>query len=162
MYDVLERHFGGKRYLEYHYRKSPSYAKEWLHFSVVRNPYSRAVASWMWALKTEGGSRVWKDLPDREFETYAKYLTTTTQAWFPMIAQGEWLAKSKVSRVIKIERLEDAFFELPFVTERIEMPKLNPTDHPHWRELMTPSIVDAVRLWAGDDFGRYGYDIDDV
>ena len=161
LFDVMEKHFGGVRIGKIHTRPPATRYRDHFIFTVVRNPYDRAVSSWTWAQNCEHPDRVRQDVGGPDFPSFAKGLSRGRHAWMPCINQTTWQSAFNPTAVIHIENLQDEFNALPFVTEPIELPCLNKWEHPPWRELMTEEIAGWIRQWAGPDFENFGYNPDD-
>lgn len=66
---------------------------------------------------------------------------------------------NKVDYIIRMEELEEGFNELPFVTEKVEMPWKNASRrNVSWRKCMNRHIEELIYQWAQPDFEAFKYE----
>lgn len=165
MYSVLPR-FGGVRYGRFHEHTPPPWVRRAHCFGLVRNPYARAISAWLSNMHRapEEPPKPWKLKLCRdslELVPYLRYFLCTRNRGprpLPYNSQSRWYAGLPVGRFLHTETLEADFNALPFVTEPVEMPHENATEHGPWQESMTPEVVRLVNEWAGADFETFGYE----
>ena len=161
----------------------PSCYARYSRWTVVRNPYSRAVSLWWSACRLcpediygfRKGCGAAED-----FRKFILWLASTPMAdrfQEPlMLSQAEWLRPVEPVLAIHLEQLEEGLASLPFWRDGIMIPKLNTTTEkilaqsrkeqrtilrPRWQDYCrSQQIQDAVMEWAGEDFERFGYSVE--
>ena len=117
-----------------------------LHFTVVRNPYARAVSLWAQNYRT------------LKFEEFCRKRLRTgdhpKNKWM-FWDQHRWLSHFVIDKILHLENIEE---ELKPIVGKVNLPMLNKTDHEPWIELMSHEAVNIINEWAKNDF-QYGYDI---
>ena len=117
-----------------------------LHFTVVRNPYARAVSLW---------SQNYPDLSFNEFcEVRLKTGNHKTNKWM-FWDQHRWLSHFIIDEVLHLENIQEEL--IPIVGE-IKLKRLNTTKHKPWESIMTSFSLKIINEWAKNDF-QYGYDL---
>lgn len=159
MYDVLRKDFGGKRLKPYHRREVLEADQNKFRFTIVRNPYSRAVCMW-WIMtnskfysepyhKTVRRKNLldylkWVMIPSNQVRRM-KILTWTQSQWHP----------EKI-KFIKLETLQQDFDNLPFVDKKVKLPRhLKRT--PEGLNVLTDEAKVLIREWCAEDFRRFDY-----
>lgn len=166
MYSLLTSQYAGFRCPgPFHRRHLPHACAAYFRFTIVRNPFSRAVSIWYsttqrdddrYGVRASLGERA-----DRFVEFSTWLLARHRRPVFQPIHQ--WIGRLRFDYVMRLERLVDDVNRLPFVTRRLrELPCENPTNHVRgpWQAYYTGQAVDNIRTWANADFELYGYDRD--
>lgn len=164
IYHLLQEHFGGERLgPHFHRRDVPAEFRDWFVFSVVRNPYSRAVSTWWRTVMDKTAKRIFAHAPGGEdLATFVRWLATKPpEAEYRRLcySQAEWLAPVKPNRVLRLEHLRDELWSLPWWdVEVVKLPRRNQCHgRKRWWLYLTEDAVRAVEDWAGPDFDTFGY-----
>jgi hypothetical protein len=176
MYHVLEKYFDGVHHPRgfnesgkgpYHSNIIPKDFSDFYRFTVVRNPYSRAISAWNVCVNVDPYMNAYADmLKDKSFKTFAKWLCTFKEpgrAGYVVEPMHKWLKPSgNFDKIIKLENINEEIKELPFynsANKAIKIPDLlSRTDKSDWKKHYTKEIADLVYKWAQKDFELYGYD----
>jgi len=149
---------------DFHARPAKRLART--HFTVVRNPYDRAVSIWASTCMREGDRHGAKALikahhgNPEDFEDFCRFcLVMDPEHWakVPWLFknQTDWIDTFLCDRVARMESLEKDIEEI--VGERINLPVENKSEHRPWMDYMTPFAAMVIDDWAPKDF-KYGYD----
>lgn len=165
IYDVLKTHFDGVLYKE-HLSTMPAKYKKYKSFTIVRNPYDRAVSQW-WSTCKRGNDK-------RKFiEAMSKHGWDNTLTNFLRLAKRDSIIRGKrvltpqyeylnnrVDHLLRFENLKEDFYNLPSITEDIELPEINTTKHVRdsWQDIVTPEDIKLVNELYPRDFDAAGYD----
>lgn len=181
MYAALRRLYGcarpprnGRRY---HDRDVPPRCLQHCLFTVVRNPFTRALAAWYHLVHRWPYRDHWRPaLPSASFPDFAARLPlwADRSVWprlrgdVVLTPQAVWLRRFGTRiRALHLERLDAEFAALPFVEGRPRLGwqssdgediKAHPYGNP--RDWLTPETWEPIRIWAAEDFNRYGYRTD--
>ena len=177
MYAWLERNLEGLRE-SFHRRDVPDEAKDYWRFTVVRNPYSRAVSMW-WSLTGQGGAKEYpatESLRREEGDTsLPAFLRWVLRRWPEYVCerlpdgwlgpQTLWLRPAEpLNAFLHLECLEkDLEMAIKMLGRHGDVPpveRLNETrtQYGPWEKHMTPEVVELIDAWAGEDFERFGYE----
>jgi len=160
-YSILKQHYGGQRVGRFHDRDVPAEYREWFVFSIVRNPYSRAVSTWYSTTVNRDNKRYAYDaLGTTCFHTFLRFLLARP----PMletrslsIPQAEWLQDVPLSRLLHLESIDGDVRALPFWRDE-PLPRLNAsTGCDPWQRYVDREAAELIERWAPDDFERFGY-----
>ena len=158
MYDVLQTHFEGKRLKPYHRREVPEEYKDVKRFTVVRNPYSRAVCMW-WVIIH--GKRYFEQyrsyVSSATFEAYLKWVMKpsngTRRLNILTATQSDW--HPRPINYLNIETLQEEFDNL--FCRKVILPKhLKRT--PETLNVLNNTTREMIREWCKDDFRRFDYE----
>lgn len=127
-----------------------------IHITICRNPYDRALSIWGW---TNGKRRISYSFD----EMLSNYLLDIESREF----ENEWDAcmyepcstyhdRFMHDHVIHMENAAEEFAALTRVHLPFSGSVTRPSKHPPSSEL-TPWQKSAIRVWAAEDFERYGY-----
>jgi len=180
MYVWLERNLGGLRE-SFHRRDVPEEAQDYWRWTVVRNPYSRAVSMW-WTVTGQGGAKEYpateslrREEGDTSLPAFLRWVLRRAEGGY--VAEGLpdgwlgpqafWLQPAEPLDVfLRLERLE---MEMAMVFMRFGTWQNSPTIPPierlnetqmqygPWENHMTGEVVELVDAWAAEDFERFGY-----
>ncbi len=154
----LMDHFDGEWYGDHHQWLVPEEFREYLIFTIVRNPYERAISGWFFEPAHKDGTE-----PPRPatFAEGMKRLLPLRHGPGTEMNQKAYVDRAGISLVLYFEHLTDALQELPFVQKRIPFPHNNkggfrpPTGNffDHF------SMTDETLVWeyASEDFTAFGY-----
>lgn len=173
MYSYLVEHYGGKIQhkpgggVEYHPLPAHAYP-DLLIWTIVRSPYSRAVALWWQAIIKESDTRdIWRSrVGSTTFVDFCAWLANRGWDKFPAQAprpQAERLSGIRFDVIIHIENLTAEFAALPFVgNDAPPIPRLYESEYGNWRDSYAADGIAAgyVREWAESDFTQYEYPLD--
>lgn len=141
-----------------------------LHWTIVRNPYDRAVSLYgSTALRPHDKYQVKRQCgnPNAKpsFESFVENcLLIPQQKWkhrrrqthpYLFKNQVDWIKSGMVDKVVHLENLYQEVLDLTGLD--LDLPKLNDSPRASWQEYMTPSVIEMLNIWAGEDF-RWGYD----
>jgi hypothetical protein len=184
IYKILKDYYSeGLLDAGFHVNKIPGPYKDYFRWTVIRNPYSRAVSLWWTACRLA-------HLDQYQFRSKCGYKDNFTQfiTWLAdtsleerekeplMMNQSEWLYPVEPICPVHVEDLEQELKRFPFWLDDIEIPQLNTTKEkiqdrekeeghsiirPPWQDFYKDEIArDAVLKWAGNDFKRFGYSME--
>ena len=118
--------------------------------------------SWWWSICKVDGDRYGhkKELKEAGL---SESLVDFLQLWDRKgdYSQTKYLSVNHdpLDAVLKLENIEEDFNNLPFVTEHVDIPKINSKKHPSWQGMLD----DDSRLWINnvyeDDFINFDYEM---
>jgi hypothetical protein len=176
MYHVLQKYFSGQHWPRefnetgagpYHSNVIPDEFSNFYKFTVVRNPYSRAISAWNVCVNVDPYMIAYsKAIKDKSFLGFAKWLNSFTEpgrAGYVVQPMHKWLKPSgNFNKIVKLENINEEIKELPFynsIDNDVTVPDLlSRTDKSDWKKHYTQEIADLVYNWAKKDFELYGYD----
>ena len=132
-------------------------------FTVVRNPWSRAVSSWKWCMQEKG-------LAPCSFEEFLRIPLErmTEQQRFHTLPQWRHVAdeQGRIDYLSHLGRLENLGATRDWLADTLGLPR--PGELPHlkksgsddWRQHYTPTTRALVAETFRKDFELFGYDVD--
>jgi chondroitin 4-sulfotransferase 11 len=132
-------------------------------FTVVRNPWDRAVSAYTYLFKTSkvSGFQQYIDKGTPSFDDFIKGLETVKvdHMWFNgATPQVEWI-RPGVDIVLKFENLREDFKIIQKITGDFRpLPHLNGSRHGHYSEYFTPETRDIIAKIFHEDIERFGYE----
>ncbi|MCM2312107.1 MAG: sulfotransferase family protein [Steroidobacteraceae bacterium] len=131
-------------------------------FTVVRNPWSRAVSSWKWCMQEKG-------LAPCSFEEFLRIPLErmTEQQRFHTLPQWRHVADEQghIDYLAHLGRLEDLGATRDWLADTLglprpgELPHLKKSSSADWRQHYTPTTRALVADTFGKDFELFGYDV---
>lgn len=184
MYAWLERHLDGRRE-PFHQRDVPAEAGGYWRFTVVRNPYPRAVSMW-WSMMGQGEAKehpatrfVRREGGDTSLPSFLRWVLRRAEDGYAcenlpggwIGPQAFWLEPAEpLDAFLRLESLEKDLAVMlrdlrrfgDLVGQGNRLPPVgrlneNRTEYGPWRRLMTNEVVELIDAWAQDDFDRFGY-----
>lgn len=181
IYDILDKYFSvGLIDAGFHNNKIGLAYRKYFRWTIVRNPYSRAVSVWWSACRLAHKDQYKFRRRCGSKDDFIKFITWLADQPFHqrqrdplMLSQTEWLNPIKPIHCIHTEGLEENLKQLPFWIDGIEIKKLNTTAEkinvqqleekqkivrPPWQEFYKDEKAkDAVLKYANSDFEQFGY-----
>lgn len=182
IYQILDKHYSdGLVDLGFlHRNRVPHPFQELMRWTVVRNPYSRAVSIWWSTCRLAHLDQYkfrQKSGAEEDFVRFAVWLAQTSPSarrLQPLIRnQTDWLKPVEPITAIHLENLEQELAKLSFWKKGIEVPQLNTTAQKisvqerkegrpipflPWPVLcQDKEAQEAILAWAAADFERFGY-----
>lgn len=181
IYQILKQHYPeGLKEGGFHSVKVPAAYRSFPRWTVVRNPFSRAVSLW-WSTcrchpedryRARRGCGAADDFP--RFVQWMLSLEHRTRIQQPLFqSQADWLDPVQPIQALHLEQLEEELREQPWWKPAIVLPQLNTTDEkvadqereegssihrPPWEEMCADEAVrEDIIKWAGRDFDLFGY-----
>ena len=176
LFPWLVEQFEGRQ-VGMHTRKLPAGTEGYFVWSVVRNPYARAVSMW-WSVTGQGPTSetyctqaVVEKYGDAGLASFLRWILEDAGAdysacpdlppWW-LGPQTAWLAEAKPSEAYQLETF-GPHSVARFVEEGKTLAPLyrnndRQKEHGPWQRYMTEEAVDLVGAWAPDDFDRFGYE----
>lgn len=180
IYKILEDHYSdGLRKAGFHNNRIVDGYQKYFRWTVVRNPFSRAVSIWWSACRLAHKDQYKfraRSGGQYDFTTFVEWMANVSdeeKAREPLLQnQTEWLTPAEPIHAIHLENLMDELRELPFWKDGIQISKLNTTDEkiktqselegnqiskPLLSDLYNERSIEAVLKWADPDFDRFEY-----
>lgn len=167
MYWILKNHFGGKQQKgAYHQKNVPKAHRKKFLFTMVRNPYARAVSAWTSLTKTDPRyKKAWvKQAGGPDFESFMRLIAinrpkTRLPGIIAPIPMHEWIGGIKFDKIIKIENLANDIHTLPFIKDaEFKIPQLlKRTDKDEYEKYLDDKTIPLIHKWAKTDFKDFGY-----
>jgi hypothetical protein len=175
MYDYLVKNYNGKHFTrgkllnaggKYHTNVIPKENQNYYKFTLVRNPYSRAISIYNVCKNINPYKEDYIGKIGDDFLSFCKWLSSNNckkdpgRAGFVVRPQWEWLRPcGKFDKILHVETVEEELKDLPFIDKDISFPNLlERTDKSKWKEFYNQQTADLVYKWAQKDFELYGYD----
>lgn len=162
-----------------HNTRIPQAYRDWPRWTVVRNPFSRAVSLWWSTCRCHpqdryGAIRGCGAMDD--FPRFARWLASlrgNTPHDPLFLSQSEWLEPVQPIQALHLEHLGNELKRMLWWKEGVELPQINTTKEKikaqseaegidiqrlTWLELCRDEAVqEDIRAWAGLDFHQFGY-----
>lgn len=132
-------------------RKAP------IHWTVVRNPYDRAVSIWASTKTSDRYGVITRCNNDTSFENFIDscLLKPMRKEKFLFKNQSDWLKDSIVDKIAKFENLNEDVNSITGLN--LNLPRLNVSKRDDYMQYMTPAIIEKLNIWSGEDFQNYNY-----
>ena len=166
IYKCMKDHFEGKR-MHDHDKVIPDKYKDYYTFTVVRNPYDRAVSSW-WSTCKRGNDKrgfIRKYLKkDNTFLNFMKniYAITSENPDFHITEpQSEWLRGNNFNKIISFQNINTGWAQLPFNIEKTRLEIINssnivregnPYIKGHFNRYLCSESIELVNEFYAEDF----------
>jgi len=156
---LLQEQFGGRTTSNTNMVIPPCCTNHY-SFTVSRNPYARMI-SWWWSICKADGDRYGhkKELRDAGL---SESLIDFLMLWDRKgdYSQSSYLnVNEPLDNILKLENIEEDFNSLPFVTNHVDIPKVNAKKHPSWKGILD----NDARIWINktykDDFTNFNYEM---
>jgi len=164
IYSILKGQYEGQKVKEHH-PDVPEKFKDFFKFTIVRNPYERAVSLWWSTCKRDnrrpytdiiGSSEIldfftWLNKPNQNRGTGSEILRT----------QALYLKKTKFDKILYTESLEADFKSIPMFSKVGHFPNMNSTQvvqpnnplaRKNWMHYMTPAVIKQIEKYYAEDF----------
>jgi len=133
VYTVLKKHYDGEVYKDHH-TIIPDEFKNYYSFTVIRNPYDRIVSMW-WATckrelsteKTYLGDDFRVLAGSDKLEDLLSYMLKTDRKNNLLSKQNDYLKHNRFDCLLRNEKLNEQFKDLPFITGDEDLPRVNST-----------------------------------
>jgi hypothetical protein len=153
----LVDNYQGEWYGRHHEWQVPADCRDFLVFTLIRNPYEIQASGWYFQPVIKSGNGGTK--PETYAEAVAKWVRPTDQP----VTQREYVEWSGISQVLYFEHLPACLKELPFVDPNNvpPFPHLNAGGYRppgHFFDIMAKEDEDIVWNNSKDDFEFFGYE----
>ena len=170
--DYLCRYEGGHREGDHHSIDIPAYAKDFLVWCSVRNPYERLYSWWYWRCIERRNPDGWtfvKHMEDVLKWSLAPggYAKTNMSHIYKTISW--WVKHAGIKTYVKQEEMPQAIFEHPVIGPRLENRYVDTFSDVHGQatkrcrtpalELMSDYERRLVNEYCPDDFALLGYEM---
>jgi len=139
-------------------------------FAVCRNPYDRMVSTWFDVTQKVArfNAEILAEVGGIDFPVFVDWATSriipdsATSRRSLYQTQSARIGKFRIDKLLRFERLNQDFAELPFARPDKLPPHLNRTSHDrrHWSTYYDDTTAAKVREWAAADFDAFGYSAD--
>ena len=172
LYHLLTKYFDGIRLphdKSWHHTIAkgiiPAAYKDYYKFSIVTNPFRRAVSCWK-PLAHEplyAKQRGWAEkLGGKSFLQYTRFIKQSDMKHFLIASQSRLFGSLKFDKILHLDNIQEEFNTLPFIQKKIEVPvifSLNKfKNKDDWKKLYSPEAVFNVLTAWGEDFDKFNYE----
>ena len=179
LYDYNQRLTPFDKNVILHPTRIPEFARNYYKFTVVRNPYERAVSAWWDIMKPHKGDKYEKLIGGRSFQHYTDAVKSypTILGRFkeqngsnnPFVkrerlmaqftSQSKWHEENEYDDILYIENIK--LDQLPFAKPEITLPKVYALsgERKPWQDYYTEKDYTNIQQAWKEDFENYGYDI---
>lgn len=160
MFDILQKYYQGIRIHpeNQHWKKIPEEYKNAFKFSTCRCPYSRAIASWVYAIRVKDKTVNPRLSILQHYQKIQKNLFAS-----PLWArQSDWLNNISIDMYLKSENLIQELSRLPFYNGMPQShPPMNSFKHNRrdYRTYLTKDLIHLIEKRYGPDFEKFDYKI---
>jgi hypothetical protein len=168
VYKILKDKFGGELHKE-HYHTVPEYAQDYFKFTIVRNPYERAISLWWSVCKRQhikGGSYKFTKAANTtdlvEFLTWLNKKEIIEGSGSELSrTQSDYLKKTKFDKLLYTESLSENLREielfkdietLPLLNDTFTVTPNNPLARNNWKTYMTTEVIKLINSCYTEDF----------
>ena len=151
LWEVLSLQYGAKEYPQCamrgrHVMRLPKDQNfdDYLFFTVVRHPFTRARSLWNHCQRLENITV--------DFEDFVWHYLVPRTTWLCQ-TQSEWLRGLRVDCVLKMERINEDFSALPFVCD-CDVPVVN---QGKVSKDFTERTYAGIQKWAEEDLEKFHY-----
>lgn len=146
-----------------HNNRVPSRWADYFIWSIVRNPYARAVSLWSFTIKRDGSDGAWNGAgtamtPIDNLYLFLHWIMNRNGLPKAGQSQSRWLRPVRLDALLRLESLSSDVHKLPFWPGDFALPWEERGNYGDWRSYMTPEIIALVHEWADEDFEIYEYE----
>jgi len=175
IYACMKEYFGGIVTSD-HARSVPLGYKHFYLFTVVRNPYHRAVSIWWSTCKRNNDKRhfISKYLKeDNTFLNFCRRIGDIDQGENLVVThrQAEWLRSNYFDKILRFENLNKEWLDMPFNTKQIPLDNINsttavrkgslgpgnPVARGPYDQYLCNESIDLINKYYSQDFILAGY-----
>ena len=165
IYKILKENYKPSFTKDY-YNHIPKWASKYFRFTVIRNPYARAVSLWYSLIRKPGVSNgLARAIRGMNLAEFFKFLIKNAEnggTYHPLTLNTQSLYFKSVIRfdaILRTESLEQDFLDLPFVNEDIKAKFKNKFPHLNkdvrgfnYKAYLTNEAIEAINIYYSEDF----------
>lgn len=162
MYGVLGWFYGFERRGHFHDTKVPAECQDYFKFTIVRNPFDRAVSIWWRGIHAPNDRYGFVERGLEEFEDFIRYVAEPDNQWRPLAMPFHRRIEDvglPMDAVLQLESVDEQVTMLPFwrdqgkgLVQKTPVVGASDDDKPRWEDIRTETLSRLVREWAGPDF----------